>query len=67
MMEKLLTIQQVMDLLQVSDEAVYRWIVSGKLKAFKAGALWRIRREDLNQFLIAYSAEPAEPKNKQEE
>ena len=45
------TIQQVMSLLQVSDETVYRYIRSGKLRAIRIGGLWRVSREALNEFL----------------
>ncbi len=45
------TIQQVMSLLQVSDETVYRYIRSDKLKAIRVGGLWRVSREALDEFL----------------
>jgi excisionase family DNA binding protein len=37
--------------LRSSRRAVYRWIEQGKLKAFRAGHLVRIKREDLKEFL----------------
>ncbi len=45
------TVQQVMSYLQVSDETVYRYIRSGKLKAVRSGGLWRVSREALEEFL----------------
>jgi len=50
-MERLLTIQQVMDRLQVADETIYRYIKSGKLRAVRIGGLWRIPSEALDEFL----------------
>jgi excisionase family DNA binding protein len=49
-MNKLYTIQQVADILQVSKKSVYRYIESGKLKATKIGQ-WRIKKEDLDKFI----------------
>jgi len=54
-----LTPEQVADALQVTRRTVYTWIETGALKAVKAGARIRIRREDLDAFL-----EPVEPKGK---
>jgi len=48
---ELYTIQQVLSRLQVSDETVYRYIRSGKLKAIRVGGLWRVSREALDEFL----------------
>jgi len=47
----LLTVQQVMGRLQVSDETIYRYIRQGKLKAVHVGSLWRISPEDLEDFV----------------
>ena len=49
-MQKLYTIQQVADILQVSKKSVYRYIQSGKLKATKIGQ-WRIKKEDLDKLI----------------
>ena len=45
------TVQQVMSILQVSNETVYRYIRSGKLQAIRVGGLWRVRKESLDEFL----------------
>lgn len=50
-MSVLLTIQQVMEQLQVADETVYRYIRQGKLKAVRVGGLWRIPSDALDEFL----------------
>ena len=46
-----LTLQEVAQRLRVNPRTVQRWIHSGKLKAYRAGHLWRIRPEDLDDFL----------------
>ena len=52
-MERWLTVQQVCDQLQVSDQTVRRWIKRGSLPAMNLGgkAGYRIREADLNAFL----------------
>jgi excisionase family DNA binding protein len=47
---KLLTIEEVAEILRVSSRSVTRYIESGKLKASKIG-VWRIKEDDLNVFL----------------
>ena len=48
---ELLTVQQVMSRLQVSDETVYRHVKSGKLRAIRVGRLWRIPSDALDELL----------------
>lgn len=48
--DKLLTIEEVAEILRVSSRSVNRYIESGRLKASKLG-LWRIKRSDLDRFL----------------
>ena len=48
--DKLLTIEEVAEILRVSARSVNRYIVSGKLKASKIG-WWRIKQFDLDEFL----------------
>ncbi len=49
--EALLTVQQVMERLQIADETVYRYIRQGKLKAIRVGGLWRVSEKALLEFL----------------
>lgn len=46
-MEKLLTIQQVSDLLQVSRSLVYKWVHYDFMPYIKLGNLLRFRESDL--------------------
>ncbi|PIT93383.1 MAG: DNA-binding protein [Candidatus Harrisonbacteria bacterium CG10_big_fil_rev_8_21_14_0_10_38_8] len=48
--EKLLTIEEIADILRVHTRTVTRYIESGRLKASKLG-VWRIKQSDLNAFL----------------
>ncbi|MBI2443698.1 MAG: helix-turn-helix domain-containing protein [Candidatus Magasanikbacteria bacterium] len=48
--EKLLTIEEVAEILRVSTRSVNRYIESGRLKASKIG-VWRIKQSDLDAFL----------------
>lgn len=47
----MLTLQEVAKELRVSELTVNRWLNKGKLKGFKVGHKWRIREEDLDDFI----------------
>ena len=49
--EKLLTINDVAALCQVSSKTVRSWITAGELPAAQLGNQWRIRPADLNEFI----------------
>lgn len=46
-----LTPEQVAEKLQISKYTVGDWLRSGKLPGFKIGNLWRVEREDLEEFI----------------
>ena len=48
---KLYTIDEIADILKVTQRTIYNYIKSGSLKAIKIGKYWRIRHEDLDHFL----------------
>jgi excisionase family DNA binding protein len=52
MNKHLLTLQQVMNYLQVSRPTVFRLIKSYKLPAIKIGGLLRFRQNDLEEYLL---------------
>lgn len=57
-----LTVREVALRLAVSNATVYRYIADGSLKAFKLGGHsakrhWRIRLDDLNDFIMSNSRE----------
>ena len=45
-----LTPKEVMRELCIGRNTFYRLVNSGELKAFRIGKLWRVRREDLDNF-----------------
>jgi excisionase family DNA binding protein len=49
--EKLLTVAQVAEQLQVHPETVRVWIRTGELDAMDIGGEYRISRADLNDFI----------------
>lgn len=49
--ERLWTIAQVADYLAMSKDTIMDWIKSGRLKASRIGRFWRIRPQDLEDFV----------------
>lgn len=60
-MDTLLTVQQICDQLQVSDQTVRRWIKGGQLPATNLGgkAGYRVKATDLANFLEARAGKAA--------
>ena len=50
-MEQLYTPEEVATMLKTTRKTVYIWLRSGKLKAQKAGKMWRIPQSALDEFL----------------
>lgn len=48
------SINEVSKLLKVAYLTVYRWVQTNRLIALKAGKQYRIRKEDLDDFLNSY-------------
>lgn len=53
--EQFYSIHEVAKMLKVAYLTVYRWIQSKKLKAYKAGKQYRIKKEDLDVFLTNHN------------
>ena len=53
--------QEIADELGVDVQTVRRWIHDGRLRAFKPGKEYRIREEDLEEFLRAREVRPKAP------
>jgi excisionase family DNA binding protein len=58
-----LTPEEVAARLRVTRRTVYRWITLGKLRALKAGAVWRVSEAALRDFLRDTTADSAPPVN----
>jgi len=50
-LERFLSPESVARQLSVSNKTVYKWLREKKLKGAKMGHLWRIRPEDLKEFI----------------
>ena len=59
-MDRLMTAQEIANLLRVHVTSVLRWTRTGKLYAFKVGGRgdWRYRLVDVTQFLEISNAKP---------
>ncbi len=52
--EQYYTIEEVAKMLKVAYLTVYRWIQDSKLPSVKAGKQYRIKKNDLDNFLNSY-------------
>ena len=48
---ELLTVEEVAKELKVSPDSIWKLLKRKELVGFKVGGVWRITREDLNQFV----------------
>ncbi|GIW67947.1 MAG: hypothetical protein KatS3mg096_815 [Candidatus Parcubacteria bacterium] len=48
------TLEEIAKILKVSYLTVYRWVKTGKLLSFKAGKQYRIKKENLDDFIKKY-------------
>ena len=52
--EQYYSIEEVAKILKVAYLTVYRWVQAKKLVALKAGKQYRIKKDDLDNFLKVY-------------
>jgi len=50
-MEKLLTLQQVSEKLQISENTLYKLARKGEIPAIKIGNQWRFKAQDIERWL----------------
>jgi excisionase family DNA binding protein len=50
-MPKYYTPEEVALELRVTRRTVYEWLTSGRLRGYRAGTRWRVRPEDVQEFL----------------
>ncbi len=50
-MDEILTVQEVADYLKTDYATVWRLCVTGTLRAFRVGAVWRIERAELDRLI----------------
>ena len=49
--DQILTVKDVADYLKVNERTVYRMAAADKLPAFKVGASWRFKKEDIDSWI----------------
>jgi excisionase family DNA binding protein len=49
--QEIMTVSQVAKYLQISDMTTYKLVQEGKIPAFKVGRHWRVKKEDLSEFI----------------
>ncbi len=52
MSDEILTIREVADYLKIGERTAYRLAQEGALPAFKVGGSWRVRRVDLERWIV---------------
>lgn len=63
MTERLYSLAELEKALQVTRITLYNYIKSGKLKAFKVGAKWKVPESSLIEFLVPAEQRGAENDN----
>ena len=56
-MDKLLTLYEVANILNVHYRTVLNWIKEDRLKANKLGRVWRVSEEELEKFIKSKKAD----------
>ncbi|MGM0845696.1 MAG: helix-turn-helix domain-containing protein [Bacillota bacterium] len=49
--KEIMTVAQVAEYLQLSEMTTYKLVQEGKIPGFKIGRHWRVKREDLAEFI----------------
>lgn len=47
----ILTTEEVMELLNIGKNAIYKLLASGELKAFRMGRNWKIPRKEVDAYI----------------
>ena len=53
--ERLLTVQDVANYLQLKNTTIYHWIKDGKIPAIKIGGVWRFRPDDIEEWIGSHT------------
>ncbi|MEC5425490.1 helix-turn-helix domain-containing protein [Virgibacillus sp. C22-A2] len=51
MTNEIMTVSQVAEYLQLSEVTTYKLVQENKIPGFKIGRHWRVKKEDLNEFI----------------
>jgi len=50
-MDKWLTLEQIVEYLQMSTSSIYKMAQTGKIPAYKIGRQWRFKREEIDAWI----------------
>jgi excisionase family DNA binding protein len=53
MNDQVLTVREVADYLKVNERTIYRLATEGEIPAFRVGASWRFRKEDVETWIAS--------------
>jgi len=56
----ILTVKEVADYLKVNERTIYRLATNGELPAFRVGASWRFRRNEIDNWITEQSKQGSE-------
>ena len=51
--DDLLTSEQVAEILKIGKNALYKLLASGDLKAYRNGRVWRIPRQEVEEYVCS--------------
>jgi excisionase family DNA binding protein len=57
MLTEIYTIEQLQQILKLSDRTIFRLLKEGKLSGFKVGREWRFQESDINAYIQAQRKE----------
>ncbi|WP_252187810.1 helix-turn-helix domain-containing protein [Anaeromonas frigoriresistens] len=49
--DEIMTISEVANYLKISEVTTYKFVKEGKIPGFKIGRHWRVKKEDLTEFI----------------
>ncbi len=58
-MDKLLTIDELAEVLSVKKSTIYQWVHLGLIPHIKMGRLLRFKKEDIEKWLLSKQVEPS--------
>lgn len=49
--DEIMTVTEVAEYLKISEVTTYKLVQDGKMPAFKIGRHWRVKKDDLSEFI----------------